>query len=572
MSMFAKSKRYYLWLCTCTTILAGVILALLYFEITQRLKIQKSDPRSTIEVPTFFYEFERAYLKFEQTIYIAAQNQPTASIDDLLLKINILSSKLNILESAPGIVILENQEEIQTTIKKARHLIKKAEQVIEKLDGNNSSPSLGTLSEQFFDLELDIHAMAVTSSKSLGNLVFTQSRSELAQNLYLIYSLATVLVLVVTGSVVLGLNHRRERLNYRANELLLEQRVTLRTAELSLANGHLATTLTNLKTTQSQLVQSEKMASLGQLVANVAHEINTPIGAIQSSGEILTEALNLILLGLPDLLRSLPEIEHTAFQKLLALQCQRVVILSSQEERALVRQFTEKLKALGIEDARQRASLLAQCQIADMGLDGIVPLLKSQRADKILETIHNIAIVFSSSANVNLAVKNVSRIVFALKSYSRQGHTAEAVATNLRENVETVLTLYSSKFKQETELVTHFDVVPIFNAYPDELSQVWTNLIHNALQAMDKKGMLTVNLRSEGNNAIVDITDTGTGIPLEIIDRIFVPFFTTKSVGEGSGLGLDIVKKIIDKHGGSISVASDMGIGSTFTVVLPLNT
>ena len=105
---------------------------------------------------------------------------------------------------------------------------------------------------------------------------------------------------------------------------------------------------------------------------------------------------------------------------------------------------------------------------------------------------------------------------------------------------------------------------------PDELNQVWTNLIHNALQAMQYHGKLTVGLRSDGENALVSIGDTGCGIAPENREKIFKPFFTTKADGEGSGLGLDIVKKIVDKHQGRIEVTSELGVGTTFVVVLPL--
>jgi two-component system NtrC family sensor kinase len=105
--------------------------------------------------------------------------------------------------------------------------------------------------------------------------------------------------------------------------------------------------------------------------------------------------------------------------------------------------------------------------------------------------------------------------------------------------------------------------------YPDELNQVWTNLIHNALQAMDYKGILTINATQQDTKVIITITDTGKGIPREIQDKIFEPFFTTKPTGEGSGLGLDIVQKIIEKHEGEIEVESMPG-KTTFTVSLPI--
>jgi two-component system, NtrC family, sensor kinase len=112
--------------------------------------------------------------------------------------------------------------------------------------------------------------------------------------------------------------------------------------------------------------------------------------------------------------------------------------------------------------------------------------------------------------------------------------------------------------------------VPPVTCLPDELNQVWTNLVHNALQAMDHKGTLTLGLRREGDEVAVSVGDSGCGIPEEIRARIFEPFFTTKPAGEGTGLGLDIVRKIVEKHRGRIEVESEVGRGSTFTVRLPI--
>ena len=140
----------------------------------------------------------------------------------------------------------------------------------------------------------------------------------------------------------------------------------------------------------------------------------------------------------------------------------------------------------------------------------------------------------------------------------------------MQEGLETVLTLYNNQIKQSVELIKEYADLPPIRCYPDELNQVWTNILHNALQAMDYKGTLIVTISQQDNNAVVAITDSGQGIPSEIKEQIFTPFFTTKAAGEGSGLGLDIVKKIIDKHDGKIEVDSQVEKGTTFSVWLPL--
>ncbi|MGC1246890.1 MAG: ATP-binding protein, partial [Spirulinaceae cyanobacterium] len=130
-------------------------------------------------------------------------------------------------------------------------------------------------------------------------------------------------------------------------------------------------------------------------------------------------------------------------------------------------------------------------------------------------------------------------------------------------------TLYHNQLKQGVKVQRNYTEIPSILCYPDELNQVWTNLIHNALQAMNNQGDLIIDVVEEKNQAKVSFTDTGKGIPEEIKSRIFKPFFTTKPPGEGSGLGLDIVSKIVDKHQGQITFESQPGC-TTFTVCLPV--
>ena len=120
------------------------------------------------------------------------------------------------------------------------------------------------------------------------------------------------------------------------------------------------------------------------------------------------------------------------------------------------------------------------------------------------------------------------------------------------------------------EIIKNFKEIPTVKCHADELNQVWTNLFHNSLQAMNNQGSLTVSVEPEGAGVMVKISDTGSGIPEEHREKIFQAFFTTKIAGEGSGLGLDIVKKIIDKHGGKIDFVSEVGEGTTFMIWLPI--
>ena len=320
---------------------------------------------------------------------------------------------------------------------------------------------------------------------------------------------------------------------------------------------------------EAQLVHSEKMAALGQLIAGVAHEINTPIGAIKSSGRNISESIGSALLTLPRLLDELDDTHRRLFAELIDRASAPRAPLSTREERAIVRDVTAKLEALGFEHPRHRAGLLVQLQ-SHHDLDAVLPLLRHPAVDRVLDTAHGIATITTNADNINVAVDRVAKIIFALKSFSRFGGVQVWTEADLAEGLETVLTIYQNQIKHGTELVRRYEDVPPVRCLPDELNQVWTNLVHNALQAMDHKGTLTVGLRREGDDVAVSIGDTGCGIPEEIRGRIFDAFFTTKPAGEGTGLGLDIVRKIIDKHQGRIDVDSDVGRGTTFTVRLPI--
>jgi len=340
-------------------------------------------------------------------------------------------------------------------------------------------------------------------------------------------------------------------------------------AAVEAARGEAARALEELRQAQGQLVQSEKMAALGQLVAGVAHEINTPIAAVKSSGRNIADALRHTLENLPTVLLLLDGPQRDCFSRLISQVLEPAALLSSSEERRLTRLLAAKLEVAGVDEARHKAGLLVQMR-AQGRLDDYLPLLMHAQSRLILDTAHSTATIASNTENINLAVDRVAKIIFALKSYSRFDRDAEFGEADLRDGIETVLTIYQSKLRGGIELQRDYGDVPPVWCLPDELNQVWTNLIHNALQAMQYKGQLRIALARRGEEALVSISDSGPGIPPELMKRIFEPFFTTKPAGEGSGLGLDIVNKIVAKHHGRIEVRSEPGMGTTFTVHLPL--
>ena len=323
-----------------------------------------------------------------------------------------------------------------------------------------------------------------------------------------------------------------------------------------------------LQDTQSQIVQSEKMAALGQLIAGIAHEINTPIGAIRASVDNITDTQSKALAYSTQLFKKLSDEDLKRLLDLVALSLNSNANLSSREERKLRRKLTKSLEAAGLDDGSQVADKLVDMGITEMN-DDLMPLLAHPDNELIMDTAYNLAMQQKDTQNIVLAVDRVSKIVFSLKNYSRHNYTGEMTSAKTTDGIETVLTLYHNQLKHDVEVSKEYGEIPDTYCYPDELNQIWTNLIHNSLQAMDHTGSIDISVYEQDGYIMHHFTDSGKGIPEEIKARIFDPFFTTKPAGEGSGLGLDIVKKIIKKHEGTIDVASQPG-RTTFSIGIPV--
>lgn len=329
------------------------------------------------------------------------------------------------------------------------------------------------------------------------------------------------------------------------------------------------TNMEKLRQTYTKLVNSEKLAALGQVSAGVAHEVNTPLGAIKSSAEESQEAFNDILAGFVWISSELDEKTKDLFAMTLATSIPDTQTLSTREEREKKKQLRQELEALEVEKARFLADRLVQVGIYQLN-DSLRELAKLPQFERLVMMMYNVLNLQRSNQTVQLAVDKASRIVKALKTYLHTTGSEEVEPVDIRENMETVLTIYHNRLKQGVKVVKNYDDVPEVMAFPDQLNQIWTNLIVNAVQAMDNKGTLTIGIKNEGKYVGVSITDTGKGIPKEIQSKIFDPFFTTKVSGEGSGLGLDIIKRILDDHSAKISFESQEGVGTTFYVKLPV--
>jgi signal transduction histidine kinase len=239
------------------------------------------------------------------------------------------------------------------------------------------------------------------------------------------------------------------------------------------------------------------------------------------------------------------------------------------EERQIRKNVALALEAMNVAHADLLARTLSKIGVYKQ-LNDFDALFKHPSAEEIVEMAGSLGKMRLNTDNILTAVGKTQKIIFALRSFSHQNPSVEMIPSKIESQIPIALTLYHNTLKQGVQVITEFQPgLPEIYCYPDELDQVWINLITNAVHAMNNKGELRIRVYQEQDYIKVSFSDTGPGIPQEILPRIFEPFFTTKPQGEGTGLGLHICKQIIDKHQGLISVESEPG-NTTFTVSLPV--
>lgn len=327
--------------------------------------------------------------------------------------------------------------------------------------------------------------------------------------------------------------------------------------------------LIQVKKTQNLLLQSEKLAALGQLSAGIAHEINTPFGAIKSiSNESIVFSREL-LNSFYTLCHQFDQKEVDRLIEFISKYNLKEGYLSTAEQRAYRKALENELAEYSVPNSRILAEKLVQIQIYSIPSE-LKDLLK-RYPNEVIEVLYRILIIRRNNESILAAVDKASRIVTALKMYVHSSEEGKMTRFNLLNSINTVLTIYSNQLKQGVEThVTIPEDIDLYG-YEDQINQVWTNIIVNACQAMQFNGKLTITSVLNGNIVCVAITDSGGGIDPALGNKIFDAFFSTKKIGEGSGLGLDIVKRIIEKHRGRIYYKSEPSNGTTFFVELPLD-
>lgn len=351
----------------------------------------------------------------------------------------------------------------------------------------------------------------------------------------------------------------------------LETRVAERTDALTNANANLvalnndlALSLQRQERMRGALVQSEKLAALGQLVAGIAHELNTPLAAIRSAAGTLEEAWREPerLVGAAERLGS--PLMESVFA--LARDLGGIETLQRPARVALEARLAAELRTRDIDAPEERAAVLADACLDPSRLPALVA---GERGAAALDLAVRLSNMPRSLAIIHEATQRASRVIEAFRIYTRQSRDEAPAPIDLAANIEGILPLFAARITRDVEIERRYEIRPRVLGQADKLAQVWTNLLSNALHAMEYKGRIELSVRGDGDRAVVAISDSGPGIPAGVRPHIFTPFFTTKPAGEGTGLGLEISRQIVLEHGGSIRFETS-DAGTTFIVELPL--
>ena len=462
----------------------------------------------------------------QQDLYEKTEQELQLLIADKEVKASdIRQLRLEKEQQAQEVLLLKQQQDLQSASLRQKELEQRAYEknlalIRQMLQSEQQGKKIDSLEQEQRVQELELARNLLEQKQQKDSLAMLKQEKmmqdiELDQRRSRQWFLLGIGGLILISLIIIIIAYLQQQ---RANRQLSRQKKEIENSHQELArqkekieqsHQELGEAMEQLKTTQSQLVQSEKMASLGQLTAGIAHEINNPI--------------NFVSAGIRSMQRNLEE---------LNLIWEKYEELTPGNAEELLEEIEELKEDLDYEEIKEELEELGK--------------------------------------GIENGAERTTEIVKGLRTFSRLDEDDRKLA-DIHENLDSTLLMLRNQYKDRVEIIREYQEIPKILCYPGKLNQVFMNLLANGIQAIEGPGNITIRTAEKETHIEVQIEDSGSGMPQAVIDRIFEPFYTTKDVGAGTGLGLAISLGIIHDHNGNIRVESTEGEGSTFFIELPIN-
>ncbi|MEO1257138.1 MAG: ATP-binding protein [Bacteroidota bacterium] len=330
-----------------------------------------------------------------------------------------------------------------------------------------------------------------------------------------------------------------------------------------------------IRTFSHQRYQNEKLMSLGKLSAGLAHELNNPASAMVRSADELYRQIHTTpekfkaVITMRITPQQTDQVNAILFGKIKDWEPDSLSLLEREEQQDEILDWLEEHE---VENGDDLAETFVEFGLGTEDLEKINDIINGQHLDTILWWIESTLNLERLVIEIRESSDRIAQLVGSIKNYSHMDRGVDFEWVDIHEGIINTVIILKHKIKRKN-IILHKELdrtIPKLKAFPNELNQVWTNILDNAIDAMGPGGTLQIRTFEEREHICVQISDTGHGIPEEVIERIFDPFFTTKPIGEGTGLGLDIVHRIVDHHKGEIKVASKPG-NTVFKLCFPIH-